>query len=299
MTATLNKPAGLLAGMARAAAVVAAVEAKSTRHETPCGKGSMVWRRWSSERTGRAGSPVLLVHGGGGSWTHWIRNIEALAARHTVWALDLPGLGDSAVPDAFTIDEMGVTVERGLRALIPDGPVDVVGFSFGGAISTYVAMKLEGRLRNLVLTGSRFNIDLSREFPQLVSWKEIEDPEARLAGHRRNLEIMMIADQAHIDDLAIYVQSTNTPRARFFGPKLDPNGKLHEFLPHVRPQKRVTGISGLEDQIAKPIMHKQDSGLKAIHSNGIFHGIADAGHWVQYEGAERYNAILLDTLAGD
>lgn len=299
MTATLNKPAGLLAGMAGAAAVVAAVEAKSTRHETPCGKGSMVWRRWSSERTGRAGSPVLLVHGGGGSWTHWIRNIEALAARHTVWALDLPGLGDSAVPDAFTIDEMGVNVERGLRALIPDGPVDVVGFSFGGAISTYVAMKLEGRLRNLVLTGSRFKIDLSREFPQLVSWKEIEDPEARLAGHRRNLEIMMIAHQAHIDDLAIYVQSTNTPRARFFGPKLDPNGKLHEFLPHVRPQKRVTGISGLEDQIAKPIMHKQDSGLKAIHPNGIFHGIADAGHWVQYEGAERYNAIVLETLAGD
>ena len=299
MTATRNKPAGLLAGMAGAAAVVAAVEAKSTRHETPCGKGSIVWRRWSSERTERAGSPVLLVHGGGGSWTHWIRNIEALAARHTVWALDLPGLGDSAVPDAFTIDEIGVIVERGLRTLIPDGPVDVVGFSFGGAVSTYVAMKLEGRLRNLVLTGSRFNIDLSGEFPQLVSWKEIEDPEARLAGHRRNLEIMMIADQAHIDDLAIYVQSTNTPRARFFGPKLDPNGKLHEFLPHVRPQRRVTGISGLEDQIAKPIMHKQDSGLKAIHPNGIFHGIADAGHWVQYEGAARYNAIVLETLAGD
>ena len=159
-------------------------------------------------------------------------------------------------------------------------------------------MKLEGRLRNFVLAGSRFNLDASRHFPQLVSWKEIEDPEARLAGHRRNLEIMMIANPANIDALAVYIQSTNTPRARFFGPKLDPNGKLLEFLPQVRPQKRVTGISGLEDQIARPMMHNQASGLKAMHPTGVFHTIPDAGHWVQYEGSGRFNAILLDTLAG-
>lgn len=291
MNAILDKSTKLVDAVAAASAVVAAVEAKSTRHETPCGKGSMVWRRWGS------GSPVVLFHGGGGAWTHWIRNIETLAERHAVWAVDLPGLGDSAVPDAFTIDAMGATVERGLHMLIPDGPVDIVGFSFGGPVSTYVAMKLEGRLRNLVLAGSRFNIDLTRHFPQLVSWKEIEDPEARLAGHRRNLEIMMIANPENIDALALCVQSTNTPRARFFGPKLDPNGKLHEFLPHVRPQQRVTGISGLEDQVAKSMMHRQEAGLKAIHPTGVFHGIADAGHWVQYEGADRFNAILLDTLA--
>jgi pimeloyl-ACP methyl ester carboxylesterase len=96
----------------------------------------------------------------------------------------------------------------------------------------------------------------------------------------------------------VYIQSTNTPRARFFGPKLDPNGKLLEFLPHVRPQKRVTGISGLEDQIARPMMHSQESGLKAMHPTGVFHTIPDAGHWVQQEQPQAVLEVLLPFVDG-
>ena len=55
--------------------------------------GQVCWRGLGS------GSPVVLVHGGHGSWLHWVRNIEALAAHHTVWAVDLPGFGDSDAPE--------------------------------------------------------------------------------------------------------------------------------------------------------------------------------------------------------
>ena len=58
-------PADIVARLASQARVV----------RTPCGDGNMVWRVW-----GR-GEPLVLFHGGSGSWTHWIRNIPELA-RH-------------------------------------------------------------------------------------------------------------------------------------------------------------------------------------------------------------------------
>ena len=43
-----------------------------------------------------SGPDLVLFHGGMGSWRHWTRNVEALAARYTVHALDHPSYGDSA-----------------------------------------------------------------------------------------------------------------------------------------------------------------------------------------------------------
>ncbi len=54
--------------------------ARATRLETPCGSGSMVRHRWQPDpaSAGAPHRPVVLLHGGSGSWTHWLR-ITALA----------------------------------------------------------------------------------------------------------------------------------------------------------------------------------------------------------------------------
>ena len=51
---------------------------------------------------GSTGSAVLLLHGIGCSVLEWDRNIEALAARHRVFALDLLGFGLTDKPQAET-----------------------------------------------------------------------------------------------------------------------------------------------------------------------------------------------------
>ena len=43
-----------------------------------------------------SGPDLVLFHGGMGSWKHWVRNVEPLATRFTVHALDHPSYGDSA-----------------------------------------------------------------------------------------------------------------------------------------------------------------------------------------------------------
>lgn len=85
-------------GPLAARAEVERVAAAGTRVETPCGAGRLVWYSWGQ------GRPLLLLHGGSGSWTHWIRNVETLAAAgYQVIAPDLPGSGDSALPPMATM----------------------------------------------------------------------------------------------------------------------------------------------------------------------------------------------------
>ncbi|MFC9975003.1 alpha/beta fold hydrolase [Spirillospora sp. NPDC127200] len=47
---------------------------------------------------GGSGPPLLLVHGWPETWWAWHKVMPALARRHTVIAVDLPGLGDSTAP---------------------------------------------------------------------------------------------------------------------------------------------------------------------------------------------------------
>ena len=74
---------------------VASLDGQSRKITSACGSGELVFRYWAStQKTNR--SPLLLVHGGSGSWTHWYSNIRYLRNHFDVYALDLPGLGDSA-----------------------------------------------------------------------------------------------------------------------------------------------------------------------------------------------------------
>ncbi|WP_128422763.1 alpha/beta fold hydrolase, partial [Delftia tsuruhatensis] len=70
--------------------------------------GHMVWHVWGEARAGVL--PVVMLHGGSGSWTHWLRCMDALLAQgRQLWIPDLPGFGDSdGVPggqDADTLVE--------------------------------------------------------------------------------------------------------------------------------------------------------------------------------------------------
>ena len=77
---------------------IATVEATASRKvRVPMGNGGkMMWHVWEEN----SGKPILLLfHGGSGSWIHWIRNVRPLAEHFTIYAADLPGLGDSDASD--------------------------------------------------------------------------------------------------------------------------------------------------------------------------------------------------------
>lgn len=63
-------------------------------------------RMWINWIQAGSGSPVLLLHGYGGSARWWTRNLQPLAQAHTVYALDLPGFGASRMPVRYSFERV-------------------------------------------------------------------------------------------------------------------------------------------------------------------------------------------------
>lgn len=269
---------------------VAAILARAARLTTPCGTGEMVWHAWGS------GPTVVLLHGGYGSWTHWIRNIDALAAHYRVLAADLPGLGDSAMPpEPDTPWSIAGIVAAGIEALTPAGETyHLVGFSFGAVVGGPLAVRHDGRVRSFTIV-SAGGLGPRRPPVELRAWRHLEDPAERAAVHRSNLAALMISDPAKIDELAVRLQAENTGRARIKSRPASRTPVLAEALPQV--SAPVSGIYGDRDATALPDIGERETLLRVIKPDLDFRLIPNAGHWVQYEAPEAFNATLLDLLA--
>lgn len=268
------------------------LEASAVRMEIPCGDGTMVWRRWGS------GRPLVLLHGGGGAWNHWIRNIGALAAERSVWVPDLPGFGESALlAEGGDADTLIGAVEDGARAAFGEEACDIVGFSFGGMAAGFLAASLPARVRRLVLVGTPGMGLSSRSQVELRSWRKLTDPAEREAAHRYNLKAMMLHDAASIDDLALALQVQNTLRERFKYRRVAYTDALARELPKVNCS--VYGIWGAEDVLFKSSQDELRAILKISPGFRELEFIAGGGHWIQYERAEQFNRALLRVLAAD
>jgi pimeloyl-ACP methyl ester carboxylesterase len=270
-------------------AVVADIESRAELRRTPCGTGSMVWRVW-----GR-GAPLALLHGGYGSWTHWIRNVEPLAERYRVLVPDLPGLGDSDLPpDPERAESSADAVASGLRSLIGDDPADIAGFSYGGLIGGLTAERLGPYARHLVLVGSG-GLGVRRGAPiELITWRGLPEEAQRRAAHTENLAILMIADRANIDPLAVHLQIDNATRARLRSRALSRIPALPRAI--LKMSARLHGIWGEHDVTAQGVLEQIRDLLQSLQPGTDFTVIPRAGHWVQYEAADAFNAELVKVL---
>jgi 2-hydroxy-6-oxonona-2,4-dienedioate hydrolase len=270
-------------------AFVDGVAAEAQRVETPCGDGDMVWRVWGS------GPSLVLLHGGYGSWMHWIRNVLVLARRFTVIAPDLPGLGESATPpEPHSAEGLARIIVGGLATVLPGGErFHLTGFSFGGVLGGHVAALLGEQVRGFTIVGSN-GLGLPRQPTQLERQKPGGTVEELLAIARHNLGILMIADKDNIDDLAVYIQYMNAPRGRVRSRRFSRTDTLVQALPRVTAQ--LSGIWGGRDAGAYPYLDGRKRVLDQIQPGLRFEIIPGAGHWVAYEAADRFNPLLAEIV---
>jgi pimeloyl-ACP methyl ester carboxylesterase len=271
---------------------VAAIAAEATRVETPCGDGSLVWHVWGS------GPPLVLLHGGYGSWMHWIRNVPVLSRRFTVIAPDLPGLGESATPpEPWTAEGLAAIVVGGLDMVLrdvvsPGGErPHMAGFSFGGVIGGVAAAQLGDRLKAFTVVGSN-GLGLERSPTPLERVAPDAGEEQEFATHRYNLNQLMIHDPAKIDELALWLQKTNHARARMRSRRFSRSGALIEALPKIT--ARLDGIWGERDATAYPQVAERKRLLQGIQPGARFTVVPGAGHWVQFEAADEFNRIITE-----
>lgn len=100
---------------------------------------------------GGSGTPLVLVHGLGGSHLNWMAVGSLLARYARVFAVDLVGFGRT--PPAGRKSDVATNQRLVVRFLekVVGGPAVLVGNSMGGAISMRVASSEPGKVRGLVL----------------------------------------------------------------------------------------------------------------------------------------------------
>ena len=282
-----------------AAEAIDAVAAHAQAVRVPMGDrsaskdGKMMWHVFGAD----SGKPILLLfHGGSGSWIHWVRNVLPLSEHYTVYAADLPGLGDSDPSDDVR-DVWSVThcVKHAMDALLPrDKPFAITGFSFGGMIAGHIATLADERLRRIVFVGAGGLKATRKPGPKLR--KLLADmPPATLAEEaRRNLEILMLHDPKNVDGVAIYMQILNTTRAKTRSRDMGIAGALSTVLPRVRTP--FTGIWGEFDSTTYPHLQERIDLFRALQPDFEMNVIAGAGHWVAYEAADAFNKKLMEVL---
>jgi pimeloyl-ACP methyl ester carboxylesterase len=269
------------------AAVVAELDGRARRFETPCGEGVVVWRAWGS------GPPLALFHGSHGSWLHWIRNIDALAAERTVWVPDLPGYGESAMPPQTDHAPYSAVLAEGLQRLVAaELPLDIIGFSFGGVVAAYLAARWPELVRRLVLVDTG-GLATPMGSLSLRGFRKHQGEERR-AALRDNLLALMIHDPAHVDALALHIQEVDSLRARMNPTDLVLPDRLIAVLPEIAAQLSV--IWAEYDQ-PHPAPAVQEAVLRRYRPEIAFRVIADAGHWVMYDQAAAFNRVAQDLLA--
>lgn len=277
---------------------IAVLENAAERLTTPSGDGVMVWRRWAARDPGNA-RPVVLLHGGSGSWRHWIRNIDPLRESRDVWAPDVPGFAESAAPpQPVNFAAVAKVVTAGIRQVMPpDQALDLVGFSFGSHALQYVAAELGPRVGTAVLvTGHMLGPMLAQPGHLLERWRDITDEGERVRILKRNLGSLMLAHEATMDPLALHIYATDVARARIRPAKFI---NERDFTMIERLPCRVAGIAGELDPLGVPSSAAQGEALLKARPDARFRLIRNAGHWVSYEAPDEFNAALREILDSD
>ena len=262
--------------------------------------GDVVWHVWRAPKGtpgplhGVAREPLVLLHGGSGSWTHWVKNVLHLSQKREVWALDLPGFGDSALPpDVRDADDLVPCLNTLLQHAFPNQAVDVMGFSFGGMTAGLLAATPQHTLRRLMLVGVP-GLGLMQEALPMRGMMPGMTHEQERAVHRHNLNAIMLHHASSVTDEVIDLQAANVARDRMRRRRIARTDVLAKAQSDWKIP--VSGIWGQEDALYRGAIDKITLRLPKLDS---FEIVPDAGHWVMFEQPEAFHALAHAWLQRD
>jgi pyruvate dehydrogenase E2 component (dihydrolipoamide acetyltransferase) len=238
-------------------------------------------------KRGSGSANVILIHGFGGDLDNWLFNIDALAQNFTVYALDLPGHGQStkSLSDASAAG-LAATVMSFMDALGIDR-AHLIGHSLGGAIAVEVANAAAERIASLTLIasaglGPEINMDYIRGFTASTSRREMKPLLEKLFADPSKVSRQLVDDILRYKRLDGVSAALGAIVAKMFA-----DGDQRAISLPARVPTLV--IWGRGDAII-PSAHASNAGdARVVIIDG-------AGHMVQMEEAGRVNALIREHL---
>ena len=239
-------------------------------------------------RMGEGDRNIILIHGFGGDLDRWLFTQGPLSANASVYALDLPGHGQSTK----TIQDGSVVAIADIVAMFMDyigvGQAHLIGHSLGGAIALQVAISHANKVNALSLIatagiGTDINGTYIAGFVNAESRREIKPLLQQLVGDpgliNRNL----------IDDILKYKRLDGVTAAL--------QAIADEFL---NGDKQTVDLRAALASMSIPIQviwGSADQIIPAEHARGLPDNVTvnvldGFGHLVQVEAASEVNKLL-------
>ena len=235
---------------------------------------------------------IVLIHGLGGDLDNWLFNIDALAAEANVYALDLPGHGQSSKNIA---DPTLHGLAQELMAFMDEVGIHhahLVGHSLGGAIAMQTAVDSPDRIRSLALIGSaglgpEINSGYIDAFITAGSRRELK-PVLQHLFARKDLVSRQL-----VDDVLKYKRLDGVNEAlKKLSSSLFAGGRQQAQLGDaLRCVSIPTMVVWGEDDEIIPAKH-----AAALTGKARTHVIGGTGHMVQMEAANTVNALLKEHI---
>lgn len=263
---------------------------QAVRH-TSCFEGATtVWHTWGK------GHALLLLHGGSGSWTHWLRNIEALVeAGYRVIVPDIPGFGESDVATSGGEDAPGVIepLWSGYTHLFQAEPCQIMGFSFGAMVAVLMAQANPDLTQSLLLVAPPGLGLRSPSFP-VRSLKHLSSWDAISPIIQFNLSMQMLHQAESLDDETLRIHAHNIQRDRMKARKISQTQIVLDALTQTRCP--VDAIYGDRDTFYLSGLDRLEGLLKSAPYFRQLTFLPGCGHWVAHEDAPAFNAIASQML---
>lgn len=264
--------------------------ATSRSLDIPDGVGTLHVRHWQGPE---GAERLLLLHGGSGSWLHWIKNVEILSAKYDVWTLDLPALGWST--DQAKPYEVDLAVERVLKVMGVQPAlqsVHLVAFSWGCVAASLIATSRGDWVKSVFLVGPASLGPRKRpaERLSLIRRHRSMSRDEVLAAQRRNLELLMISQPERVDECAVHIQDINHQMARFNSGQYYASTLVIDRIGLIK--QPLTVIYGDRDAPALPDIEGIGREMVALNAKLRFVIVPDCGHWLQYEQPEIFHEQL-------
>lgn len=255
-------------------------------------------------RAGKAGADaVVLLHGLGPNGARdWARVVPALAPHYDVFALDLPGFGLSGKGNELYSPENMVRVIEQAVAPRVGRPFALVGHSMGAAVALGYAAAHPQRVRRLVLADMA-GVLHGAVYGQSLARFGVGQVAAGVPADAPWLDSVLRRLMTKIDSMPVSRDMIlRTPQMRQQLLRGDPGviaafalGE-HDFSEALRKVAAPTLlIWGSDDQVA-PLRTGQLA--NALIANSRLELVPGAAHSPQLEQPARFNALLLEELAG-